>query len=551
MKQFYSDVQFNYTATFMLPSVQYDSLTIKPTASGNQTLYLMSATGEAVGGKGWRIRSSATDAVTGVVAIENWNGSGWGLAFQLSSSSLVVNGSTVWTQGNDGVGSGLDADLLGGIATANYARKDTTNTFTLAQTFSVAPVFTDQSGTRTALGIPSAAYTWTAAHIFQAGATGIVRIHNTTSGMTTIGQTSGGLLLTAAAHNITTPLKYSPGVFWGSTDPQLTTTTPKIGAGVVGYATESYTLDTHGGMGIEFFGQINTPGVGPTDLVSLGTATTGGWTIALATGATAVTQTAGDNDTSVATTAFVATAVSAIAPGGSGVALGRSTTEYRVCEDMERGFQSSGATGTSYLTSSGVPTVYTNGGTGTLLSGESGHPGILQISSAASASGSPRLVPWNRNGIVVGGGELQFDTCIRIPTLSVAAQRFEIRLGFMNAITGADRLINCYYKDDVNSGFWRLVTQNSGGTTNTDTATTGPTANTWHHIRIVVNAGATSVSLYVDNMTTPVATATTNIPNTTTDVLAAVNGLSKTVGTTARVLDTDYIELYQVFTTTR
>ena len=45
------------------------------------------------------------------------------------NKGLLVNGSTVWHSGNDGSGSGLDADLLDGVQGANYLRSDVSDTF--------------------------------------------------------------------------------------------------------------------------------------------------------------------------------------------------------------------------------------------------------------------------------------------------------------------------------------------------------------------------------------------------------------------------------------
>ena len=42
---------------------------------------------------------------------------------------LTVNSNTVWNSGNDGSGSGLDADLLDGVQGASYLRSDTSDTF--------------------------------------------------------------------------------------------------------------------------------------------------------------------------------------------------------------------------------------------------------------------------------------------------------------------------------------------------------------------------------------------------------------------------------------
>mgnify|MGYP003664302161 FL=1 len=46
------------------------------------------------------------------------------------NKQLQVNGATVWNTGNDGSGSGLDADLLDGLQASQFIRSDTADTFT-------------------------------------------------------------------------------------------------------------------------------------------------------------------------------------------------------------------------------------------------------------------------------------------------------------------------------------------------------------------------------------------------------------------------------------
>lgn len=47
----------------------------------------------------------------------------------LNNAGFTYKGNTVWHAGNDGVGSGLDADLLGNVASNFYARQDIGNNF--------------------------------------------------------------------------------------------------------------------------------------------------------------------------------------------------------------------------------------------------------------------------------------------------------------------------------------------------------------------------------------------------------------------------------------
>lgn len=48
---------------------------------------------------------------------------------QLTTTTFTRAGFTIWDAGNDGAGSGLDADLFHGVTASNYARTDITETF--------------------------------------------------------------------------------------------------------------------------------------------------------------------------------------------------------------------------------------------------------------------------------------------------------------------------------------------------------------------------------------------------------------------------------------
>lgn len=52
----------------------------------------------------------------------------------LGSGAVTINGRKVWTEDSDGNGSGLDADKLGGVPNASFARKDSPNLFSGSQT---------------------------------------------------------------------------------------------------------------------------------------------------------------------------------------------------------------------------------------------------------------------------------------------------------------------------------------------------------------------------------------------------------------------------------
>lgn len=81
------------------------------------------------------------------------------------------------------------------------------------------------------------------------------------SGTAIIQQEHHGLMLLGGAMNATD--KYTAGLLFGSTDPQLTTENPKLLAAITGVAVETYDGDTKGSMGIEFLGTPLVPGTSP------------------------------------------------------------------------------------------------------------------------------------------------------------------------------------------------------------------------------------------------------------------------------------------------
>ena len=67
------------------------------------------------------------------------SGGGWAVRTTSSATTLfgtlTHDGSTIWHAGNDGAGSGLDADSVDGVGVANLLRKDTTNTVSTYSNF--------------------------------------------------------------------------------------------------------------------------------------------------------------------------------------------------------------------------------------------------------------------------------------------------------------------------------------------------------------------------------------------------------------------------------
>jgi hypothetical protein len=111
-------------------------------------------------------------------------------------------------------------------------------------------------------GGPSAAEPPTTLYLKDTSSNLKLRLQTTSNGPSSITQTgagSSGIDLISVLMNNTSNL-FTPSLRFGSSDPDFTTQTPKIGAAIVGEATQTYSADTAGGMGITFFTTPNDPG---------------------------------------------------------------------------------------------------------------------------------------------------------------------------------------------------------------------------------------------------------------------------------------------------
>jgi hypothetical protein len=166
-----------------------------------------------------------------------------------------------------------------------------------------------------------------------------------------------------------------------------------------------------------------------------------------------------------------------------------------------------------------------------------------------SSSGSVQL--WFGNGI------WNYETSINLNNLSTAIDRYRLIIGFGSSNVNTAEANGVFFTYDEGgtlngtaaSPNWQCVTiQNS---VRTLTTTTVPvTAATWDKLRIEINAAATSVGFYVNG--TLVATHTTNIPlGANNRYVMAKQGIFKAVGTSNRVMYTDYIGYENILTTPR
>ena len=188
------------------------------------------------------------------------------------------------------------------------------------------------------------------------------------------------------------------------------------------------------------------------------------------------------------------------------------------------------------------------GGTVNFVAGSPGHPGVAEITTLATPATSNGFLRATNpaasyESITVGGGELIYEALFEIPALWPASNTGQLRLGFMDEISGAPTNGVHLQYDDASPN-WRLAAR-AGGVL-TSITSDAPVTVGWHHARIVISADGTAATLAIDNMI--VATVSSGLPTAGFSYGAQVQ---KTAGTTPMVLRVDLLRIKQVFATPR
>jgi hypothetical protein len=189
-----------------------------------------------------------------------------------------------------------------------------------------------------------------------------------------------------------------------------------------------------------------------------------------------------------------------------------------------------------------------SGGVTSLNHGETNAPGIMENSTQTVATNS-RYIDLGGTSVLFGGGRMVYEWRIRIPTLSDGTDTFKVQVGIHDSTTGTvTDGVWFEYSHSVNSGQW-VLSASSNSTASTTSSTSAPSANTWYKLKIDVNAAATLATYYVDG--TSVGTVSGNIPTGSTRTCSPSFGITKSVGTTARLVQADYFWLWHKLTTAR
>ena len=181
--------------------------------------------------------------------------------------------------------------------------------------------------------------------------------------------------------------------------------------------------------------------------------------------------------------------------------------------------------------------------------------GVVRHTTGTLLSGNAGFTLGNAS-LFIGQGAISIETYVTIETLSTATERFFTLFGYAIPANWQNTSNGIFFSYDEGgvqffggnaTPNWKCYTR--AGSTVTMTITTIPVvASQWYKLRIDINNAGNSVGFYIDG--TLVATHTTNIPASTTG-MSVVNLINKSIGITARTMQTDYFMYEEIFTNPR
>lgn len=169
---------------------------------------------------------------------------------------------------------------------------------------------------------------------------------------------------------------------------------------------------------------------------------------------------------------------------------------------------------------------------------DANHFGMRELSTGLTATGRAGFYR-SLNQRLVGGSKIYFETLIRIPTLSVAAQRYTIRLGlgdFWNVAT-LTPVQGVYFEyDEATSLNWRVVNQNGAVLTAVDSGV-AVVAGAFIKLAFFVQDVGPQSTFYINGVQVPGTPIGTNLP---TGLLGFGYQILKSAGLLARTMLLDY-----------
>ena len=213
-------------------------------------------------------------------------------------------------------------------------------------------------------------------------------------------------------------------------------------------------------------------------------------------------------------------------------------------------------TSTGNLSDGNLATFASGGVASSLVTPPTNRQGVVELSTSTSATGRAAIgtsVGTTAQSMILGGGRILYEANVMVPTLSTSGERYQLLSGLTstnNSVNISNGVMFLYDEGGVTTGSaasanWQVYTAASSSRTFTTTSV-AVTAGQWYRLQAIVNAAGTSVGFYIDG--TLVRTETATIPSA---AIGISNQIFKSVGTTARTAQVDYIYFKQKYTTAK
>lgn len=182
---------------------------------------------------------------------------------------------------------------------------------------------------------------------------------------------------------------------------------------------------------------------------------------------------------------------------------------------------------------------------------DSSHPGVITMDTGSISTGKMQVMlgatSTTLGSLILGGGVVTCQWFLKIPVLSNGTDTFTIRMGLGDTANAAQANGTYFeYTHGTNSGNWQIVNASASSRNTANTSTAADTS--YHNFKIVVNAAASSVAYYIDNVQVANSPNTSQIP---TLQIAPFASIVKSLGSTASELYLDLCTLNIVLTTPR
>ncbi len=210
-------------------------------------------------------------------------------------------------------------------------------------------------------------------------------------------------------------------------------------------------------------------------------------------------------------------------------------------------------TGSTLEQSDGWDGLFSATGNADLIDGTADHPGIYELSVSANSDDAVMsrgtTSPGTINPLIVGSGFMRFDFLIQLPTLADVTDDYSVWIGLGNGTpfnTGINgEGIGFEYIRSTSTN-WNPFTETSSTQTSASGGSSVAVDTNWTHLRMEIDATATTVSFWIDG--TDAGTSTTNIPS---GGLSPMLKITKTAGSSERTLLIDAYRFYYQLTNTR